>query len=310
MTHRVEAITSRVTLVLAATAAAAATAPTPLPEGSNVVVAREPPPYEHPHTVTSVAPRRPYNQLDDVGSVVTNRSNELCMAPPGFAELLINDSDPRGRVLRPPGATQLTRPNQTLLGQGVTLDYVQVYKDYGGYRAQPQHLDGTVYWYANPTPAKRNRRYIVAVVLRTSTVDHYESLWELCDCDGQFAHAMAQHDPAFRVGNGLCSPNRTAYPRCLLNGTDAGDSAPTRVDGPDGWYRIEVGIVTRTAAELASIIPQMVFFPKAADKIPRYEIADVPAPNNTYVNNTYCLYVNIHICTYNMHNYYGAGSIH
>ena len=40
-------------------------------------------------------------------------------APPGFADLLIKANDPRGHMLHPPDATQLTRPNQTLLGQGV-----------------------------------------------------------------------------------------------------------------------------------------------------------------------------------------------
>jgi xylan 1,4-beta-xylosidase len=41
------------------------------------------------------------------------------LAPPGFADLLIKANDPRGHMLHPPDATQLTRPNQTLLGQGV-----------------------------------------------------------------------------------------------------------------------------------------------------------------------------------------------
>eukprot|EP01047_Picozoa_sp_COSAG01_P140929 COSAG01_NODE_71906_length_254_cov_1.000000_1_plen_71_part_01 len=58
------------------------------------------------------------------------------LAPPGFTELLIGDTDPRGKVLRPPN-TSLSQPGAVFdHGPDFNLTFEQTYRTHGSYSLQ------------------------------------------------------------------------------------------------------------------------------------------------------------------------------
>ena len=112
--------------------------------------------------------------------------NQPPPAPAGFSDLLVGDSDPRGRVLRPPN-TSLAMPGAIWDHGAMNLTFEQTYADHGSYALRSK-------WgrYCNATghgsdaslchcdmwtkggdgehaiPLLPNRRYIVAATIKTS----------------------------------------------------------------------------------------------------------------------------------------------
>eukprot|EP01051_Picozoa_sp_SAG22_P040486 SAG22_NODE_21876_length_253_cov_0.675325_1_plen_84_part_11 len=63
-------------------------------------------------------------------------------APPGFASLLVGDSDPRGLVLRPPNFT-LTKPGAgwSRWHSAGFFQYEQTFSDFGSYSLTTHYKD-------------------------------------------------------------------------------------------------------------------------------------------------------------------------